>query len=291
MTGKRLLRYFCIIVFLQVSASPWALKAQDLVSNWRSFSWQIGLGQTYLYDEYLSPLSHEGPSLRLSLSSMKGMNQKKYESEGIVRTIGSDDILCDQGRWYSCPSFTFTPAYTQSVGNTVFMYANIDIRETLLKNLYCNNRLSLAVGGYAALNGGLRYCPSNGNNPASADIMGDLGISAKADYLLPTPKLNIRFHYQGSFGLVGLAFSPEYAESYYEIFYLGNHNNVVKFTAPHNMQRWSHQISADFPMKKRQSSFRLSYNNEGRVSTLNELRIRTLSNNFSIGYIRYFSTL
>jgi hypothetical protein len=290
MSGKQFASFPFVLFFLTLSLSL-AAQARDQISNWKSSSWQIGIGQTYLYDEYLSPLSHEGSSLHFSWNRVKGLNQKRYKNEVQTHIIGSDDILYDKGRWYSCPSFSFTPAYTQSVGNSTFWYANIEIRETLLKNLYCYNRLSLSVGGYSALNGGARYCPSNGNNPASADAMIDLGISAKADYLLPMTKWNIRFHYQGSFGLLGLAFSPEYAESYYEIFYLGNHENVIKITDPHNMQQWSHEISADFPTKKRQSSFRLSYDNEGRVSTLNNLRIRTLTNHFSVGYIHYFRTL
>ena len=101
----------------------------------------------------------------------------------------------------------------------------------------------------------------------------------------------MKLSYQGSLDIAGLAFSPEYAESYYEIFYLRNYQNTIKFTSPINKQQWRQQLSLDVPLSHRKSSLRFSYWNEGRISLLNNIRTRVLSDHFSVGYIRYFEIL
>jgi hypothetical protein len=273
-----LLRNACLL-FIGLNTT---LLVEAQSNNWRTFDWQVGFGHTYLYDDYLSTLSHEGPSIYLSMGGTKSLHWGKARS-----TDNSNDLEKWSRRW----SLSLCPAYTSSNAGSVFLYGNLDFRETIQKRVYQNPNWSFSLGGYASLNGGGRYCSQNGNNPGSADLMTDIGAAATANYILRTPKKNILFRYQGSLALAGLAFSPEYAESYYEIFYLKNYDNIIKFTSLQNMQSWTQQISADIPLNGRKSSFRIIYNNEGRVSMLNNIRIRALSSHISVGYIRYFTTL
>lgn len=254
--------------------------------DWKSVDWQLGVGSTYLYDEYLSPLSHDGYALRFSNGSLRPLKwgQSGNQSDNFTDSFYKAD-------WYNQLRLSASAAQGESVAGASLLYVNLDIRNSVFRKIISEPRWSLLAGAYTSISGGGRYCYQNGNNPGSADALIDLGATTIADYNFPFLGKSMKLRYQGSLALGGLAFSPEYAESYYEIFYLNNHHNIIKLTSPFNKQDWKQQISLDIPLSGLRSSFRLSYLNEGRICLLNDIRIRELSNYFSIGYIHYFRIL
>ena len=58
--------------------------------------------------------------------------------------------------------------------------------------------------------------------------------------------------FQVDMALLGMAFSPEYGESYYEIFGLGNYDNIVHFTHPGNVLALRLTTAIDIPLGKKQ---------------------------------------
>ncbi|MCK9311172.1 MAG: hypothetical protein M0P26_02725 [Bacteroidales bacterium] len=248
----------------------------------KSVYWQLGVGNTYLYDNYLSPLPHTGISVLFSNGNMKPLKWGLPDSA----KISFDDV-----KWFSRCNYSINPVYGQSSTGSTLLYGNIDLRKSILRQIVSDPKYHISTGAFAALSGGGRYSIHNGNNPASLDAMFDLGITVFSDYKFTFWKKSMIVSYQGSMAMVGLAFSPEYAESYYEIFYLSNHKNIIKFTNPINKQHWRQQLSLNIPISGRKSSFRVSYWNEGRISLFNNIRTRVLSNHFSVGYISYFSIL
>lgn len=250
--------------------------------NQKSVFWQLGAGNTYLYDNYLSPLPFEGTSLLFSSGNMKPLKWGLPDGA---------DISFDDVKWFRQLGFSINAVSAESAAGSSLLHGNIDLRCNILRQVLSREKLRLSVGSFAALSGGGRYCVQNGNNPGSVDAMFDLGITALTEYKFTLWKKSMKLSYQGSLDIAGLAFSPEYAESYYEIFYLGNHQNILKFTSPINKQQWRQQLSLDIPFSGRKSSLRLSYWNDGRVSLFNNIRTRVLSNHFSVGYISYFNIL
>lgn len=269
-------------IFLIITGICFIQYLQAQTENWKSVDWQLGVGKTYLFDDYLSPLPHEGSSYRFSTEHF------------IPLKWGLSDQLLpsfENAKWFSQFCLSLNPVYAQSAVGSSLLHVNLDIRNSVLKQIIYAPVWSASVGGYAALSGGGRYCIQNGNNPGSIDAMFDLGMTVMTSYGFSFRGKRIKIRYLGSLALAGLAFSPEYAESYYEIFYLKNYRNIIRVTSLNNKQLWKQQFSMDIPLSGRKSSLRLSYWNEGRVSLLNNIRTRVLSNHFSAGYIRYFSVL
>lgn len=272
-----LLRASFLVIGLGLSQT---LCAQNI--RIKATDYQIGLGKTYLFDDYLSPLPHYGNSIRLSNGNIKPL---KWDLPNSLETTFKD------ARWFNQMTFTLTASYGQSLANSFLYYGYTDIRDYLLRQLISTNKWNVSIGPFAAISCGGRYCLQNGNNPGDIDASTDIGASILTSYHLKLWNTSVKLNYQGSLALAGIAFSPEYAESFYEIFYLRNHDNVIKFTSLNNRQNWTQQFSVDIPLPNRISSFRLSYWNEGRVSLLNNIRTRVLTNQLSVGYIRYFHIL
>jgi len=282
MAIKKHYRRLLILIFLFIGNSFIQLLSAQ-TEDWKSVDWQIGVGQTYLYDEYLSPLSHEGLGLKFSNTSLKPLKW------GLPDNL---EKSYDGAVWFNQLRFSLDAATCESVASTNLLYGNIAIHNSLFRKIISKPQWCTSIGAFADINGGGRYCSQNGNNPGSLDLIFNLGIAAMADYDFQFLGKSLKLRYEGNLALGGLAFSPEYAESYYEIFYLNNHHNIVKFTSLANKQDWQQQLSIDLPLANhKKSSFRISYVNEGRISLLNNIRIRNLSDYFSVGYIHYFNVL
>ena len=81
------------------------------------------------------------------------------------------------------------------------------------------------------LNGGFIYNLRNSNNPAQAKAYGSIDASAMAIYKFKIGNYPLVLRYQANLPLMGLMFSPEYGQSYYEIFSLGHGGKNILFTS------------------------------------------------------------
>lgn len=86
---------------------------------------------------------------------------------------------------------------------------------------------SISAGGAVALDGGVLYLRRNSNNPANA--LARVGLDLRASVRRPfyIGRLHLTAFDQISLPTLGAYFTPEYGETYYEI-YLGNHSGLVK---------------------------------------------------------------
>ena len=78
-----------------------------------------------------------------------------------------------------------------------------------------------------------------------------------------------------------LFFSPGFGESYYEIFYLGNHSGIVKFGAWHNRFDMNNLLTVEIPIGR--AALRIGYDNRIRTSRANHLDYFHYTNAFVIG--------
>lgn len=262
--------YLVLIALLSHSG----LKAQS--ESWKSTDWQIGSGSTYIYDDYLSPISYNALSFRYSTESFKPIG--KFSNP-------------DDGKWFNQNHINLLPAFTSTRSGASLYHIKAEIRNTTYMRFYHDKSWDLYAGGSISLRGGGRLIRQTRNNPGSADLMTDLGVSFMAKYKMELWGKPLIIRYNGNLSILGLAFSPEYTQSYYEIFYLGNYSNSTKFTSFINKQHWVQQLSIDIPLSAKKSSMRISYWNEGRISMLNDINTRVLSDQFTVGYIRYFKVL
>ena len=145
----------------------------------------------------------------------------------------------------------------------------------------------LLAGPIIELAGGAIYMPANSNNPISAKLRTSLGASGMLllRYPMRTKSLTIRLQLDAA--LVGAAFSPEYGESYYEIFGLGNYDNTIKFTHPGNTLAWRWTMAADIPLgKKQKNTLRISYTIDYHDSELNGLSTYMRYIPLSLGFVK-----
>jgi hypothetical protein len=135
---------------------------------------------------------------------------------------------------------------------------------------------------------GFIYNTRNGNNPVSAKAHVNLNLSGMAVYQFQIKKQPIRLRYQASIPFVGVLFSPEFGQSYYEIGE-GTDANLVYFSSFHNHLALRNLLSVEllFPS----CTLRLAYMNRIYETRVNDLDTRIVSNSFYIGFSKNFFTV
>ena len=96
----------------------------------------------------------------------------------------------------------------------------------------------------------------------------------------------IRLRYQLNLPVMGVMFSPNYQQSYYEIFTLGNHHGVVNFTSVHNQPSMRQLLTLDIPVSR--TTLRIGYMGDFQQSKVNDIRCHTYSHAFMIGFVKNF---
>ena len=152
-----------------------------------------------------------------------------------------------------------------------------------------SEKCSLLVGPIIEVAGGAIYMPGNSNNPVSAKLRSSLGVSGMMLLRYPIRTRVLTLRLQLDMALVGAFFSPEYGESYYEIFGLGNYDNIIHFTHPGNAKAASWKLAAtvDIPLgKKQKNTLRISWYRKKYWSKLNNLESTQWYTPLSLGFVK-----
>ncbi len=229
----------------------------------------IGFGTSQIKDTYLSPFNYTGWGMRILNERMKIIGKGNFSRQQIINV----DI-----------SSTKNPAE-----NVNDFGAFADYSLSYHYRIKANHNLKILTGLSGHLMGGFIYNTRNGNNPLSAKIDIDLGLSIIALWSFRIKNNPFTLRYQGELPLTGVFFSPEYGASYYEMFNVGNLSDVISFNSFHNKFALKNYVTLDIPV----SSFtlRLGYLNSIYKTDVKEIKTHIISHSFMIGWVKEFIPL
>lgn len=259
------------LLLLCILSLSWQLVAAktDSISH-TEHVWLYGMGYTNVLDTYLSPLEYTGASLSITHRTER------------------------QARWGK-GKVTVQGLYT---GNLAALSSPTDDADEWDGNFsaafgwHYNWRpvpaLRLAAG--AMLEGalGFTYNLRNGNNPAQGRLGVQLLASGIAEYAFRICHRRLSSRLQVDLPVMGGMFSPNYGQSYYEIFSLGHYNRNVCLTHPFNAPSAHLLFTLQVPLGRR-AVLSAGYDCNIRQSHVNHLKHHHWSHRFVIGYVRRLS--
>ncbi|MBO4487367.1 MAG: DUF3316 domain-containing protein [Bacteroidaceae bacterium] len=133
---------------------------------------------------------------------------------------------------------------------------------------------------------GFVYNTLGGNNPASARAAVNVIASAQARHHFGLWHKPCTATLQGDIPLTGLMFSPDYGQSYYEIFSLGHYSHNVQMVNPFRAFQTNMLLTLDCRLKAR-TAIRLGWQGQYMQSDVNGIKTQDFYNNLIIGFVRY----
>lgn len=245
----------------------------DSVPAWQiaEHSFTFGVGKTHVLDTYLSPIVYSGPEVRLMFEKTRPL--KRGNGRILSQTIV-------QGHF----------AYTKNTSKMADEYVGmLQLNFGWHYKFYNYRRLQLYAGLAGDLNAGCFYMKRNSNNPAQGKLYFNTELSGMAVYHFRIKRKWLKARYQLSAPLMGVMFSPEYGQSYYEIFSLRQSKGNVKFTHPFNEPSLRHYLSVDIPF--RTYAMRVGYIGDFHQSKVNNLKCHTYSHLFMFGVVKHLFLL
>ena len=255
-------------------------------AQYKTNALMIGIGHTNILDTYLSPEKYRGTNLtflshtRRENDSTVWVNQFRHEGNVAYANNRSGN----GGEMAGCYTF----------GYSLLHKWTIDL---------WHHPLRLLAGGTAATNIGFVYNTRNGNNPANARLSLNIEPTIGFDYPIGRAShtrgismhpgacahFPVILHYEASAPLFGLMFSPNYGQSYYEIFNRGNYDHNCVPTTFGSTPSFRQMLTVDFRLAR--TTWRIGYMGNYEQSHVNNLKTHTYTHSIVIGVVKRFRTI
>lgn len=230
-------------------------------------STSYGIGSIRLLDTYLSPMEYAGSQLHMVRESTRML--RKGEGRISRQTL----------------FHAYVAGAENGAGTASELAGMLDWNYAWHYNFsLADGKLRLLLGPMLQLHGGFIYNTRNSNNPAQAKLGVDLAASGMAVYRDKLKRLPFTMRYQLDVPLLGVMFSPQYQQSYYEIFSLGHYDGTIVLTSIHNRPVLRHWFTVD--MEFRPFTLRLGYMADMQQSEVNDIKYHAYTHSFMIGVVK-----
>lgn len=225
-------------------------------------AYMVDLGSASVLDTYLSSIRYKGVNLRLSYERMQAM---KFNPDKWVMQLEA--------------GVDYSPAKNPSKDISIHTLM-ADFKWGMMHRWKISPELQLFGGGNAEFRGGALYAPANSNNVVSVKINMGLNFTGMAVYNRKIGRLPVTFRYQATLPIVSASYSPEYGESYYEM-YVGNHSGLVYVGWIGNHFTMQNLLTADMHFGK--TTLRVGYRGVIETSWVNNLNTQIFRNSLVLG--------
>lgn len=268
---KSLFRCFSLSAIILFALSSPTLAQDTLRSNKVITNTQmLGIGAVNTLDTYLSPEEYTGTELRYISHSVREngtkLSRELVHQAQILSVRNRRENNNELGGFYN---FQYNWQYALGQWNVG------------------EGELRLKVGGGVDTRLGFLYNMRNSNNPAQAYAQVNIAPNAVAAYRFRLRNLPFQLRYEVQVPLLGLAFSPNYGQSYYEIFTRDNYDHNLVVTSTVSAPSLRQLLTLDFTV--RHTTFRVGYLGDYQQAKINQLRQHVWSNLLVLGIVRKFS--
>lgn len=234
-------------------------------------STMVGYGSTNILDTYLSAEHFKGPGLSFVTTIERQRPDRRWstlmEHEANLSTTNNR-----------------AKSQTELEGAYNFYWGKLYSWQLF------SNCLKLQAGGLVNASMGFIYNTSNGNNPAQARAHVNVMPTGVATYQFKLWNKPFTARYELSLPLCGIMFSPNYGQSYYEIFSLGNYDHNVVPTTFVSAPEWRQMLTLDVHLWK-SASLRIGYLGNMQQSKVNNLRQHVYTHRLLIGFTKQLSII
>lgn len=223
----------------------------------------FGIAHANILDTYLSQETFRGTELRY----VSQMFRQREGSRVSTETLHQVFMAAADSRGNS--KALLTALYNLRLGwHYNWAWAHPDIR--------------LKVGGMLDATLGGAYNTRNSNNPAQARASLSIDPSARLSWAFSMGGRRLVLSYEAAMPIVGLAFSPNYGQSYYEIFSENNYDHNIVPTSPFSAIEWHHTLTLDFRLWRK--TFSIGYIGDIRQMKANNLKNHHYTHGLLVGW-------
>lgn len=250
-----------MMLTILLMAATWPSAAQE-----PNTSHLFGIGSTRILDTYISQEKFSGTGFTYLYIRETGLSDKKWGSI-IEHEV---DLSSNKDR----------------SGNATELEGDYNLYWGRYRRWHLlNDRLLIQAGGLANANLGFLYNMTSSNNPAQARASLNFMPSGVATYQFRLWRQQFSARYELNIPLLGVMFSPNYGQSYYEIFGRGDYDHNIVPTTFISAPTLRHMLTIDWQTGKKWN-LRIGYLGNYQQAAVNNLKQHIYVHRIMLGISR-----